>query len=351
MNIEEKINHIKLELKKYYDINEINSLVNIIFYKLLSLTKIEIHSNKNIIISNEIDKKIDLIINDLKKERPIQYILGETEFFDIELELDKNVLIPRPETEELVDWIISDHSKIHPLTQSERVNNHLNQSEVVNNYNKLYSSKNIEISEIKNFSPTINILDIGTGSGCIAISLAKNLPNANVYAIDISENALKIAKKNALKNKVKITFAKYDILSNIHPLTSSEGVNNLQTLNEEVNNLQTLSEEVNNKQIFFDIIVSNPPYVRELERKNMGKNVLDYEPKKAIFVENSNPLIFYDKICSFANKYLKPEGKIYFEINEYLSKEMIELIKNHNFSNIELKKDINNKDRMIKIRN
>ncbi len=295
MTLENKINHIKLELKKYYDINEINSFVNIIFDKLLSLSKIEIHSNKNIIIENELEEKINMIIKDLKKERPIQYILGETEFFDLNLKLDKNVLIPRPETEELVDWIISD---THPLTQNERVN-------------------------------CINILDIGTGSGCIAISLAKNLPNANVYAIDISENALEIAKKNALKNKVKIIFAKYDILSDV--------------------NLFSLNKTITEKQIFFDIIVSNPPYVRELDKEQMSKNVLDYEPETALFVKNNEPLIFYDKICSFAHKYLKPNGKIYFEINEYLSKEMIELIKNQNFTNIELKKDINNKDRMIKI--
>jgi len=295
MTLENKINIIKLELKNYYDINEINSFINIIFDKLLSLSKIEIHSNKNIIIDDKIEKKINQIIDDLKNEKPIQYIFGETEFFDLKFEVNKNVLIPRPETEELIDWIISN---THPLTQNERVNN-------------------------------INILDIGTGSGCIAISLAKNLPNANVYAIDISENALEIAKKNALKNKVKIIFAKYDILSDM--------------------NLFSKNKTLGEKQIFFDIIVSNPPYVRELEKKMMSKNVLNYEPETALFVENSNPLIFYDKICNFANKYLKPKGKIYFEINEYLSKEMIELIKNHNFTNIELKKDINNKDRMIKI--
>jgi len=295
MTLENKINHIKLELKKYYDINEINSFINIIFDKLLYLSKIEIHSNKNIIIEDVIDKKINLIIKDLKKERPIQYIFGETEFFDLKFELDKNVLIPRPETEELVDWIISD-SKF--LTQNERVN-------------------------------SINILDIGTGSGCIAISLAKNLPNANVYAIDISENVLEIAKKNALKNKVKIIFAKYDILSGI--------------------SLFSLNKTFGKKQIFFDIIVSNPPYIRELEKEQMSKNVLNYEPDTALFVENNNPLIFYDKICSFAHKYIKPNSKIYFEINEYLSEEMIELIRNHNFKNIELKKDINNKDRMLKI--
>ena len=164
---------------------------------------------------------------------------------------------------------------------------------------------------------TLKILDIGTGSGCIAISLAKNLPNAQVFAIDVSEKALAIAKKNAEINTVKVTFITQNIL------------------------------ETEDLEQQFDIIVSNPPYVRNLEKKEIKKNVLDSEPHLALFVEDNDALIFYKKIAELAQKNLVPNGQLYFEINQYLGKEMIDLLEKMNFKNIELRKDIYGNDRMI----
>jgi release factor glutamine methyltransferase len=221
----------------------------------------------------------DSILEPLKKEIPIQYLLGKTSFYGLDFEVNNHVLIPRSETEELVEWIIQSTSKL-------------------------------EKKDLK-------ILDIGTGSGCIAISIAKNLPSASVFAIDVSENALATAHKNAERNKVNITFINQNILE---------------------------TEDLKQQ---FDIIVSNPPYVRHLEKAEIKKNVLDNEPHLALFVEDNDALIFYRKIAALAQKNLSPNGKLYFEINQYLGKEMIALLEKMNFKNIELRKDIYGNDRMI----
>lgn len=219
-------------------------------------------------------------VEELQKEIPIQYLLGKTSFYGLDFEVNENVLIPRPETEELVEWIIESQK-----------------------------------SEVR--SRKLSVLDIGTGSGCIAISLAKNLPNAAVFAIDVSKKALATAQKNAELNKVNVTFVCQNIL---------------ETLN--------LGQE-------FDIIVSNPPYVRNLEKEEIKKNVLDNEPHLALFVEDDNALVFYRKIAELAQQNLSPNGQLYFEINQYLGKEMIELFQKMNFKAIELRKDIYGNDRMI----
>jgi release factor glutamine methyltransferase len=164
----------------------------------------------------------------------------------------------------------------------------------------------------------IKILDIGTGSGCIAISLAKNIPNAQVFAIDVSEKALATAQKNAQSNEVNVTFIHKNIL------------------------------ETENLDQYFDLIVSNPPYVRELEKQEIKKNVLDNEPHLALFVEDNDALIFYRKIAELAQKNLSPNGQLFFEINQYLGKEMVELLENMNFKNVELRQDIYGNDRMIR---
>lgn len=222
----------------------------------------------------------------LKQQKPIQYILGETEFYGLKFNVNKNVLIPRPETEELVDWILK--SSI--------------------SHNKKESLK---------------ILDIGTGSGCIAISLAHNIKKAKVYAVDVSEKALKLAKHNAEINNTEIQFIETNILSE----TNWELV---------FNNLE------------FDIIVSNPPYVRQLEKQEIKPNVLDNEPHLALFVEDSNPLKFYKAITDFAANYLKTNGHLFFEINQYLSEETKQLLLNSSFENVELRQDINGNFRMLK---
>jgi len=218
----------------------------------------------------------------LKQQKPIQYIIGETEFYGLPFKVNESVLIPRPETEELVEWVL----------------------------------KHADSNE------SINILDIGTGSGCIAISLAKNLPNAKVYALDVSAKALKTAKKNADLNEVNVEFIEVDILKN------GDGV---------------LGADVK-----FDIIVSNPPYVREQEKDMMKPNVLENEPHLALFVKDENPLLFYEAITKYASKNLARVGQLFFEINEYLGSDMITLLQDNNFRNIESKQDIFKKDRMIK---
>lgn len=276
-SIKKVISFIKTELKDFYPMNEIDSFVYLIFEHLFNYSKTKLLISMDLEIREDSYKQILTIISELKSFKPIQYILKETTFFDLPFIVNSNVLIPRPETEELVDWIIQE------------------------NRNK-----------------SISILDIGTGSGCIAISLAKNLPDSKVYACDISEKTLNQAQKNSKLNSVDINFKQLDILSNIQ-------------LNEK-----------------FDIIVSNPPYITEKEKVLMHKNVLDYEPEQALFVPNENPLVFYKAIINFGLIHLKPKGSIYFEINEAYGKETALLLKKDYFTNITLKKDINGKDRMLK---
>ena len=270
--------YFKTELNSLYPKEEITSFFNILAEEILGLNRIEIALEPNKIIKNPKLNRFLVATKQLKQEKPIQYIVGNTEFYGLNFKVTKDVLIPRPETEELVTWIIKDWK----------------------------SNKNI------------TILDIGTGSGCIAISLAKNLPNASVFALDVSKNALEIAKYNAVKNEINLTF-----------------------LNENILKLHNLHQK-------FDVIVSNPPYVRELEKKEIQKNVLDNEPHLALFVKNDNALIFYDKISDFSKKHLTKNGNLYFEINQYLGKETLNLLKEKGFKNCILRRDIFDKDRMLK---
>ena len=227
----------------------------------------------------------------LKQQKPIQYLLGETEFYGLSFKVNEYTLIPRPETEELVQWVFDE------LT--------------IKNEKLIITDK------------VLRILDIGTGSGCVAISLAKHLSKAKVYAVDISEEALLVAKANAEINHVDVTFLNVDILN-------------------------TDTWEIVFKDFEFDVIVSNPPYVREQEKQMMKPNVLDNEPHLALFVKDDNPLLFYEAISRFAVDKLSRRGLLFFEINEHLGNEMVNLLHRHHFSNIELKQDIFNKDRMVK---
>lgn len=255
------------------------------------IKRIDLALNTDLIIKNESVLKYESALEALKNYEPIQYIIGKTEFFGLPFYVNENTLIPRPETEELVELILSN----------------------------ITSNSHSELIEGNNH---FNVLDIGTGTGCIAVSLAKQLPNANVSAIDVSAKAIEIAKKNAQLNQVDINFIETDILK----ICDSE--------------LDSTSK--------FDIIVSNPPYVRQLEKQQMQDNVLNHEPHLALFVEDDNPLIFYRAITQFATKNLKSNGELYFEINEYLGKEMITLLKEFGFKNIQLRQDFFGKDRMIK---
>jgi release factor glutamine methyltransferase len=275
------------ELDAIFGANEVTSFFNILISHYLKLNRIALVLEPDLIISKEEEQPLFEALSRLKQEEPIQYIIGETEFFGLPFKVNGYTLIPRPETEELVSFVLQN-------IKSQKLN-----------------------------SKSINILDIGTGTGCIAISLAKNLPNAEVYALDVSVDALKIAKQNAELNKVEVNFIKADIL-------------NSSTWNSIFENLE------------FDIIVSNPPYVRILEKIEIKNNVLNHEPHLALFVDDNNPLQFYKAITEFAVNNLKEKGMLFFEINQYLGEEMIDLLEFYHFDKIELKQDIFGNNRMIK---
>ena len=284
MNIKEVKNKFHSELNSIYTQKEIESFFYLLIQYRLNLKRIDIALNPLLQISTIDQIYFSDSIKKLKQEIPIQYIMGKTEFYGLPFYVDKNVLIPRPETEELVDWIL----------------------------------KNTKDDREKNKEKSLNLLDIGTGSGCIAISLAKKLQNITIWALDVSKKALEIAQKNALLNNVEIRFLEEDIL------------------------------KVEKFPVKFDIIISNPPYVRELEKLKIKNNVLKYEPHLALFVKNNNPLLFYDKIADIAKENLNNGGQIYFEINQYLGKETVELLQEKGFQHIELQKDIFGNDRKLR---
>ncbi|MEN9980524.1 MAG: hypothetical protein RL542_311, partial [Bacteroidota bacterium] len=264
-----------------YGMEEADSFFYLILDAKHQLKRVDLALQPDLVFSITELETWNLILDQLKKEIPIQYLLGTTHFYGLEFEVNPNVLIPRPETEELVDWIV-------------------------------------QKSRIKNQESKIKILDIGTGSGCIAISLAKNLPNAEVFALDVSEQALATAQRNAESNQVAIQFIHQSILE---------------------------TEDLGHQ---FDIIISNPPYVRDLEKQEIKKNVLDNEPHLALFVADNDALLFYRKIAQLSQKNLSPTGQLYFEINQYLGQEMVALLKEMNFQNTELRKDVYGNDRMTK---
>lgn len=266
-----------VELHTFFSKEEIDSVFYLLIDAFYKVSRLQLAMDLGITVED--DKDILNALELLKQEKPIQYIIGETEFYGFPFVVNEHVLIPRPETEELVEWIVR------------------------------FSSKTSEI----------NILDIGTGSGCIAVSLAKHFPNAKTYALDVSEKAIETAKHNAKLNNVEVTFFEADILK-------TRAIEDLK----------------------FDIIVSNPPYVRDQEKPMMKPNVLDHEPHLALFVRDHDALQFYKAITQFALNNLVENGSLFFEINEYLGKDMIDLLVSSHFSDIELKQDIFKKDRMIK---
>ena len=268
---------------------EVESFFYLLTESYLEKTRIQLALEPDFELNSTQLQQFEKALQRLLQQEPIQYILGDTEFFGYPFQVNQHTLIPRPETEELVAWIIED-----------------------------VKNKNQENSQHKPLNSNITILDIGTGSGCIPISLAKELPQAKVSSIDVSEEALQVARRNSTLNKVAVNFIQQDILK-----------------------AECLPEK-------YDVIVSNPPYVRELEKEQMHQNVLDFEPELALFVENDDPLIFYRKIAKLAKNALTENGKLYFEINEYLPEEMVSLLEEIGYQDIELKKDIFGKFRMCK---
>lgn len=281
MTIEEfrKLFHSRLE--KHYVPEEVSSFFRWLGEAYLGMSRVEISLALDKELSSAELSLLEKGLERLQQNEPIQYILGETEFYGLPFKVNRNVLIPRPETEELVEWILE------------------------------------ELSQKGN--QTLKILDIGTGSGCIAISLAKHLPGAVVTAIDVSEVALDIAKTNAAMNGMQVQFQLTDILK---------------------------TEVLDGR---YDLIVSNPPYVRELEKVEMKPNVLDNEPETALFVKDENPLLFYEKITKLAQAALEKDGLLFFEINQYLGRETEHVLQEAGMET-ELRLDFQGNSRMLKAR-
>ena len=269
------IKEITLQLVPQYSDSEARSIAILLMCNItgLSYTELLIHTPS---LNEEQEEELRKKIERVKKNEPLQYVLGETIFYGRRFKCDQRALIPRPETEELIDWIINDAS---------------------NNTN-------------------VSILDIGCGSGCIAITLAKELKNSTVTALDISKEAISLTEENCKMNNCQV-----------------------ECINEDIFNFSDTQ---------YDIIVSNPPYICDYEAANMESNVIDYEPHLALFVPDNSPLKFYEKITEYAARNLRSRGKLYFEINRKYGKEMQLLLEKFGFINIELRKDISNNDRMIK---
>lgn len=265
-----------LELQHLYETSEAEELFSLAAEHILKVSNTKLRVLKPVLLPLDDLNAINEILEELKIGRPIQHILGEAHFYGLVFKVSENVLIPRPETEELIYWIIEDYS---------------------------------HISEVK-------ILDIGSGTGCIPILLNKYIQHSEVYSIDVSPEAIAIAKENAEQLNAVVDFQLEDIFS---------------------------FESVRK----FDVIVSNPPYIRELEKREMHMNVLEHEPHLALFVSDEDPLVFYSAIANLAKTNLSENGKLFFEINSYLGAEMIEMLKAKGFKNIELRKDMQGNDRML----
>ena len=280
----------KQRLGGVYDVNETESLTIIVINEITNLSKAQIKAFPEKDITIKQAETLNAILTRLQTGEPIQYILGHTEFYGLPFKVNPSVLIPRPETEELVEWALTS-----------------------------VNTRQLVVS---------NILDIGTGSGCIAISLKKNLPNTSVSAIDISTGALETARQNADLNEVKINFIQNDILNSKFKIQNSK-----------------MSSEGNEK---FEVIISNPPYVTLYDKTQMHTNVTDFEPHSALFVPEDDPLIFYKAIANFALNNLTQNGLLFLEINESLGDETVDLLQTKGFRNIELRKDMSGRDRMVK---
>lgn len=270
------------QLCSIYEKEEANALIMTLFDFFFKIDRVKMALEPDLRLSESEMLRFHFAVKDLLKHKPIQYVLGETEFRGLKFKVDEGVLIPRPETSEMVDMIVKNH------LQSEE----------------------------------LDIIDLCTGSGCIAISLSKMLPDSKVMALDISEKAVEMAKINARNNGVEVHFILDDILSLKNPISEK-----------------------------FDIIVSNPPYVKKLERKDMRNNVLLWEPYEALFVDDEDPLLFYREILDFSHKHLNKNGDIWFEINENEADGMIKLCKEKAFSDVRVYKDFRGKDRFVYVKN
>ncbi|MFT3705061.1 MAG: peptide chain release factor N(5)-glutamine methyltransferase [Agriterribacter sp.] len=281
MTITESYRYICNELYTLYEKREAENIADMVIENITGLKRMDRVLQKDIALTKQQQEKLNDYLTLLLQHKPVQYVLQEAWFYGMKLFVDENVLIPRPETEELVEWIVQDTKAIHQQ---------------------------------------LHIIDIGTGSGCIPIALKKNIPGAEVWAIDISSKALEVAKRNGITQQTNITFQQADILKQPSPSTFP----------------------------LFDIIVSNPPYIPKSDEQQMQPNVLEYEPHLALFVDDEDPLLFYNAIADFAQTHLQKKGSLYFEIHESMGEAVKQLLLQKEFSDIVVKKDMQGKDRMVK---
>jgi len=282
MTLNEARTVLTKELKNVYDSDELRNIIELVIEHITNMSRAEQVKNKVPYLTCTQLENLDAITERLKKNEPVQHVLGEAWFAGMKFKVNKNVLIPRPETEELVDWIVKE-------------------------------SKNSKVkSQI--------IIDIGTGSGCIPITIKKKLPEANVSAIDVCSEALFTATENAIQLNADVDFLLLDFLD----------------------------EEKWNELGQYDIIVSNPPYVKQSEINTMHERVKEFEPHLALFVPDNDALLFYKKLAAFSKRHLNPTGSLFVEINESLGEQVVNLFQSAGFANIELRKDMQGKDRMIK---
>lgn len=298
MKLYEAEQYLKQQLKNIYDETEAANIASLAIEHITSLTKSGRLVRKNESLPGHQLRQLEHYLQRLKKHEPIQYIMNKAWFYGMELYVDKNVLIPRPETEELVEWIINDAKA---------------------NDKNVFEKKQAGADE----TTFLKILDVGTGSGCIALSLKKIIPRAEVWGCDSSEEALNVARRNGSALDIRVDF---------------QGINFL--------------DETQQKQLpTVNIIVSNPPYVPEADKEKMNENVLQYEPHVALFVADDDALIFYKALAKFGKKRLYGGGSIYMEIHEDLGKDVLALFKKEGYKNLELRKDMQGKNRMVKIMN
>jgi len=295
MTIDESYKHFVKNLQTIYDERESSNITDWIFENA-GIKKLERITAKQQHLSNLTLTQLNNKLEQLLTHKPIQYVLGEAWFYKMKFRVNEHVLIPRPETEELVEWVIDD---------------------VRSRKYKVRNKKSYNIAH--QTSVNIHIIDIGTGCGCIAIALKKELPDAEIFAIDVSQNALQIAQQNAGDQNAAINFLELDFLN----------------------------EDQWHVLPIFDSIVSNPPYIPEGEKDKLAKNVVEYEPHIALFVENNDPFIFYRKMAHFAGRHLKQHGKVFVEVHENFSEEVKQIFADKNFKT-EIRKDNYGRKRMVK---
>ena len=287
---------LKEQLAGIYEGSEAANIADLVMEHVTGLNKSKRSFKKEEPLTEQQLQELKQYNQRLSLHEPVQYVLGEAHFYKMKLFVDNNVLIPRPETEELVEWIVNDVKK-----------SGLN----------VFERKGAESDETKK----LKILDVGTGSGCIALALKKEMPKAEVWGCDVSDAALNVARRNGSELDIRVDFQGIDFLDSAQQRS-----------------LPTV-----------DILVSNPPYIPLKDKETMDKNVVEHEPHTALFVEDNDPLIFYKSLANFGNTRLYEEGCIYMEIHENLAQDVIKLFKTEGYNKIELKKDMQGKDRMIKV--